>query len=256
MKRSIFLILTIFTVFNTYCQSNNRIKLITEKKGGLNGTVEKYYIDNKNTKIRNGKYEKYNKKVLVQTGFYKNNLRDSTWTDFSFEGRIIATGKFKSDVKIGLWYYYSFKGDTIQIYNHTEKRMIYFDKETEKDLFTKKFFPDSINFQGDTSKMKIPTKMPVFIGGATYLQNLIMTNLTYPILDMENGIQGVSKVSFIINKSGQVVDVFALNSVSPNIDKEAIRLVKLMENNWEPAEVDGEKVSFQYTIPLTFKLID
>ena len=124
--RNILIITLIFlSLFQASCQSDNGLKMITNKRGANPKTIEKYYIDKKANKVKTGKFEKFKGKELVQTGFYKNDLRDSIWTDYSLDGKIIAQGKFQDDRKIGLWYYLSFKGDTIQIYNHTDRLLVY-----------------------------------------------------------------------------------------------------------------------------------
>ena len=96
--------------------------------------------------------------------------------------------------------------------------------------------------------------MPIFIGGTTLIHNIIMTNLAYPIIDAENGVKGVSYVVFTVDKEGDIINVHTKNSISQGIDKEAVRLVELLGDNWEPGEQNGKKVNVEFTLPLTFKL--
>ena len=252
MKYTITIILIFFSLIQVSCQSETNLKLITKNRGVSPKSIEKYYVVRNNKKIRTGKYEKYKGVVLVETGYYKNNLRDSIWTDYSLDGNIIAQGNFKNDYKVGLWYYLSFQGDTIQIYNHTDKIMVYYNIEKERELFPHKILLNGLDTEIDTSKLTIADKIPVFIGGTTMIHNLIITNLTYPVIDAENGKKGVSKVAFTIDKEGKINNVYTKNTISEGIDKEAIRLVNLLGDNWEPGEQNGKKVNVEFVLPLTF----
>ena len=44
-----------------------------------------------------------------------------------------------------------------------------------------------------------------------------------------------------------------MKSVDPSLDKEAIRVIKAMQQ-WIPGKVNGKPVRVEYTVPLTFSL--
>ena len=69
----------------------------------------------------------------------------------------------------------------------------------------------------------------------------------------EIAIQGKVVLRFVVNSKGLVDKVEILRSVSPSIDKEAIRVVSTM-SHWTPGEVKGKKVSVYFTLPISFKL--
>jgi len=52
---------------------------------------------------------------------------------------------------------------------------------------------------------------------------------------------------------GEIAKVEVIRSVSPELDREAIRVVKTL-SKWKPGMQDGELVSVWYTIPIAFKL--
>ena len=78
-------------------------------------------------------------------------------------------------------------------------------------------------------------------------------NLRYPADAVKDGIQGRVILTFIVEKDGRLTDIKLAKSVSPSLDKEAVRIVKSMPR-WNPGMQDGKKVRAKYTLPISFKL--
>jgi TonB family protein len=95
--------------------------------------------------------------------------------------------------------------------------------------------------------------MPEYPGGQEALRNFIYTNVKYPEIAKEKGIQGKVYVQFVVNSSGDVEQVKLARGVDPIIDEEAIRVVKSLPQ-WKPGEQKGIKVSVTYTVPINFAL--
>ncbi|MFZ1236218.1 MAG: energy transducer TonB, partial [Prevotella sp.] len=57
--------------------------------------------------------------------------------------------------------------------------------------------------------------------------------------------------SFVLDKKGQVRNVSVIGMLSPVLDREAVRVIKLMPN-WVPGEINGVPVNTQMIIPVTF----
>ena len=96
-------------------------------------------------------------------------------------------------------------------------------------------------------------QMPQFPGGEQALLNYLSTNIRYPIIAQENGVQGKVIVRFVVNKSGEVENAVVLKAVDESLDAEALRVVNSLPD-WIPGEQKGEKVSVYYTLPISFKL--
>lgn len=96
-------------------------------------------------------------------------------------------------------------------------------------------------------------QMPQFPGGDTELMKFIASNLKYPPIAAENGIEGRVVIRFVVGKDGKVSDAQVLRSLDPSCDKEAIRVVKSMPT-WVPGMQNGRKVPVYYTLPVLFKL--
>jgi len=85
----------------------------------------------------------------------------------------------------------------------------------------------------------------------------IYSNLRYPKVDREKGIEGMSVVQFVINQEGDIKDVNVVRSISKTIDLEVARIVEGMNNlsqNWTPGMQRGKAVNVLYTLPVRFKL--
>ncbi|NJO90102.1 MAG: energy transducer TonB [Chloroflexia bacterium] len=105
----------------------------------------------------------------------------------------------------------------------------------------------------DEEPIFIPSKMPVFPGGEKGLMKYIFDQVVYPSLAREQGIEGKVYVRFCVTKFGTVDRVSIARGADPLLDKEALRVVKLLPK-WEPGENGGRKVSVWYTVPINFKL--
>lgn len=89
-----------------------------------------------------------------------------------------------------------------------------------------------------------------FAGLAAFLEK----NLEYPETEKEMENQGTVKVSFTVEKSGDITAVKVVKSSGyPALDEEGVRVVKMMPK-WKPAEYNGAKVRMQYILPIGFTL--
>lgn len=93
-----------------------------------------------------------------------------------------------------------------------------------------------------------------FPGGGKKLMEFIASNLKLPE-SMNDGpdVHGRVIVSFTVQEDGSIDDVRVIRSVYPDLDEEAVRVVKLLPN-FIPATVNGKPVKSKYTLPVTFRL--
>ncbi len=96
-------------------------------------------------------------------------------------------------------------------------------------------------------------QMPQFPGGEAELLKYIANHIKYPTMAAENNIQGRVVVKFVVTKTGQVGDVVVVRGKDPDLDKEAVRVVKTLPD-FIPGKMNGQAVSVWYTLPINFKL--
>lgn len=104
---------------------------------------------------------------------------------------------------------------------------------------------------GEAEIFVVVEDMPMFPGGN--VQKWIAKNVKYPVLAMENGIQGKVYIQFVIEKDGAITDVKVIRGVDASLDKEAVRVVKSMPK-WKPGKQRGKPVRVSYTLPINFQL--
>lgn len=95
--------------------------------------------------------------------------------------------------------------------------------------------------------------MPEFPGGENALLAFIRDNTQYPATAKSQKIQGKVYCRVLIAKDGSITDPVIIKSLSPDLDKEALRILKLMPK-WKPGQQRGKNVSVYYHIPFDFEL--
>ena len=105
----------------------------------------------------------------------------------------------------------------------------------------------------ETKVFDVVEQMPSFPGGPSALMQFLSSNIKYPVVAEENGVQGRVVCTFVVEKDGSITDVRVIKSVDPSLDKEAMRVVKSMPK-WIPGKQNGSAVRVKYTVPVTFRL--
>ncbi|WP_308553621.1 TonB family protein [uncultured Mediterranea sp.] len=100
---------------------------------------------------------------------------------------------------------------------------------------------------------EVVDKMPEFPGGMTGLMQYLSKNVKYPADAHAKGIQGRVVVSVIVNTKGKATNATIVQSVSPSLDAEALRVAGTMPD-WTPGTKDGTPVNVKYSFPITFRL--
>jgi TonB family protein len=94
---------------------------------------------------------------------------------------------------------------------------------------------------------KLNESIPVYKnGGQEGLRKFLALTLKYPSADTE----GKVVASFIVDEKGKVTEPKIVRSLSPEADKEVLRVVQLLA--FIPGERNGKAVPVQYTLPVRF----
>lgn len=96
---------------------------------------------------------------------------------------------------------------------------------------------------------------PEFPGGIKALMEYLKENVKYPQTAQDRGVQGRVIVGFIVEKDGSIIDAYVMKSIDPQLDGEALRVVRNMPK-WEPGTMHGKPVRVRYSIPVVFRLFD
>jgi len=250
---------------------------LTSKRSENPYFLEEFYVLKSDKNIRHGSYKKlgYRKSIMV-SGYYKNNQKDSTWTDYFWRTEIIKSqGNYKDGVKngiwfeyfqigekntlqskgehrngekIGLWEFYNGKKELVQKYDYDKMELIYFmvNKEENKEHEVK----------SNTGIEKILLDRPPFyVGGELQLMKAIgNSSITYPPQARDSEISGMVWISCYINENGKATDFKVHKGIGGGCDEEALRAAKEIPNQWIPGQLNGETVVAKYLFPVSFTL--
>ena len=95
---------------------------------------------------------------------------------------------------------------------------------------------------------------PTFPGGENALIAYIAKHLKYPQVALEQEIQGVVKLRFVVMPDGTVGDVVIQQGLESHCDKEAVRVVKSLPR-FIPGKQQGKPVAVWYTLPIRFVIM-
>jgi protein TonB len=100
----------------------------------------------------------------------------------------------------------------------------------------------------DDEVYKVVDNPPQLVGG---LEGL-MHEIRYPEAAKAEGIEGTVFIQFVVDETGHVLDEKIIRSLSPEIDAEALRVVR--QARFEPGTQRGEPVKVQFALPIKFVL--
>lgn len=114
--------------------------------------------------------------------------------------------------------------------------------------------PTAVNGNEDNPlNFQVVERLPEFPGGMSAFVQWLTKNLKYPLTAQRAKLQGTVLVSFIVNKDGTIADRKVVKSASPELDREALRVLQLMPK-WKPGEDHGKPCRTYVCIPVVFKL--
>ncbi|GAB3951104.1 hypothetical protein GCM10028805_30530 [Spirosoma harenae] len=146
-------------------------------------------------------------------------------------------------------------------YENGLKQGTWIGNYADKSFFYEEYYEKGICQGGkscignaDTVRYTTPEKMPEFKGGMTGLGQFLSENLQYPVSAQRAGVQGKVFVSFVVCEDGTLCDYEILKGIRPDVNEEAMRVVKKMSGKWQPGTQRGQNVRVKYNLPINFSL--
>ena len=96
---------------------------------------------------------------------------------------------------------------------------------------------------------------PEYPGGNEAMLEYIKSNRQFPQEAMDRGVAGRVIVQFTVDSTGHVCKECVVKSIDPQLDGEAIRLIRNMPR-WKPGAFRGRPWNVRYTLPVSFVLPD
>ena len=92
-----------------------------------------------------------------------------------------------------------------------------------------------------------------FPGGQAALLKYIRENTKYPAIALEQDVQGMVILRFVVERDGCVGDIEVKKSLSAECDREAVRVIKSLPR-FVPARKEGRPVRKWFTVPVRFMI--
>ncbi len=240
------------------------------------GTCVRFYSSGQKQNITNYKnniatgdaYEFYpNGKPYIQIEYPDNGDRYNSYShNFLIKANYDSLGVVQ--VQDGNGYYKGFdqkfsyieeegrvkNGKRDSIWNGASKNIgiSFIEKYKDGDLIS----GVSVSAKGDSvTYKKMRGTPPQFKGGVDGFGRYLGTNIQYPDNARKNDIQGRVILSFVVEKDGTVTNIVVSRSVNPELDEEAVRVLK-NSPKWIPGTQFGRAVRVTYSVPVNFALTD
>lgn len=207
-----------------------------------------YTVLKKDKEVKHGPY----KSTWVtgnprEEGYYSFGKKDSLWTYFNpFKPVIACRGYYEDGKKVGVWEYFDEKEAIMNRYDHSARYLSY---STFKDTILK----HTVRLTDTTFEAKLQ-RPPIYLLGEKTKFRTLQDNIVYPAKAIEDNVFGTVMVAFYVDLDGNAVDHEIIKRIGGGCDEEALRVVKLIPNEWIPGVYANKEVEVRVIIPITFQL--
>lgn len=243
MARIIFFLLLLipFFIFGKETKKITTTHILTPFK-------EIFYVLKSDTSIRQGSYNLLsNGKLLIQ-GFYKMGRKDSVWTQQNMEGKLRFRGFYSQNQRVGIWEFYNNNEELEQKIDFTKNEILYYRTQFLNHSFRV--------ISGSDTMLTVLDRPPLFLGGSSRLNEYIASTIAPPLHKPEEKTVGTVYVEFSIDSTGRASNHRILKGIGAGCNREALRVVKLIPDEWLPGVLKGKHVDVDYVIPILFNKND
>lgn len=211
--------------------------------------TETFYV-NKSDKSREGPYTlTYNYGGVIMSGFYSAGLKDSVWTSYDMPNVVSAKKYYRKGIKVGIWEFYK-KGELDWTYDFDSSKATFIKPEDNEIAEKYVAFLDQHGNWIHSS----PERHALLINSNDY-SKVLQNKLVYPEEAQFNHQQGKVRIAVLVDQNGNTETMeMGVSSGYPSLDKEALRVVKLTNLEFIPAENSGLKVKSIVLMDVNFRL--
>ncbi|MDB5128373.1 energy transducer TonB [Mucilaginibacter sp.] len=210
---------------------------------------ETYSVLKADKQIKQGEYASFNyyDHKAICKGFYKNNLKDSTWVYYGFKNNS-AEGSYKNGRRVGHWKIYTYNGVLQMEYDFTNSVMLFLKQNPKDSARVYEIIQGT-----DTVKTRLD-RAPIYLNGEAAITRILIATTRYPAAARERNIQGRVIIGITIDENGVASNYRIKKAVGYGCDEEALRVAKLITGDWLPAMLNGKAVKLEQDIPFNFAL--
>lgn len=244
MKILFSVILSVCIALSGFTQELRKIT----KKDKKTLVIEEYTVLKKERDVKHGEYKQmYENGGLIETGYYKNDLKDSLWVYYAKNGTdTLSFGNYKDDRQVGPWVINDINGIFDYVYNFSTRKIYRYNWRDQSNMF------HVLGSEGRWVEEEIDSP-PLMLDGSDPLR-IIARNIQYPTRAWKGGIDGHVVVSFVVDSTGRMGSIDLKKTADPDLDKEALRIFNTVDFDWHPAQKDDRYITVKYSLPVTFIL--
>lgn len=209
------------------------------------GTVEVFTVLRSDTSVRHGAYKLNILDKPRIRGFYLHGLRDSTWTFYGYNGKVLIQGLFKNGQLTGIWEFFDKEGVLEQKIDYGQDHLLYYRTRHQKTPFK--------IISGKDTLVTILDRPPLYLGGTSRIEDFINSVKNPPLHKAGVKSKGIVYIRFLIDSTGHARDHCLLKGMGKMFDEEALRVVKSLPEEWLPGVFEGRFVSVEYILTVMFE---
>lgn len=112
---------------------------------------------------------------------------------------------------------------------------------------------DNSETEDSNDVYSIVEEQPQYPGGDMAIFKDLFSNLVYPTIAQEQGIQGRVSIKFVVEKDGSIGETKVEKSLLPECDKAAVSAIKKLKK-FVPGKQNGKPVRVWFSLPITFRI--
>lgn len=213
-------------------------KMKRVKFEGSNQIKEEFEVLKRKKRIKQGAYRRFFEDGrLAEEGQYANNLKVGNWRIYHPNGQLMEAGAFQRNKRTEEWAFYDEKGQQIMERVYKRGRKI---EEQRMGIWETKRAGGKVITRYDYDRDSL-------------LMPYISTNLKYPPLARERGIEGTVILQFSRDSLCELYNVRFQKSVGAGCDQEVLRRIKEMNGYLKKYYPQGCPIT-EKEITIHFKL--
>jgi len=128
------------------------------------------------------------------------------------------------------------------------------DSESPTAVPVADYIPPTIDYLPEEAPFFIVEEMPSYPGGWQAFYTFIGKNIKYPKAAQRLGIEGKVYLEFTIERDGSISDIVVKKGMEGGLSEEALRVIKLVPEKFNPGKQRGKPVRVRRSIPINFQL--
>jgi TonB family protein len=180
----------------------------------------------------------------METGKYINGQKDGDWLYYKANGDLRRKESYKDGQQ---------SGPTYDYLSSSQKKK---KKNKKEETVNQTLTGEWIKYIQIGEKDSVPQfDIPMFPGGFPALIQFIKSNIKFPQMERESGMQGTVTALFVVETDGSVSNICIDKGMNagPGFEQEALRIIRLMPN-WTAGKENGKEIKVAITIPFAFTL--